>query len=64
MKSLLTESYKTELMLVLEEILREFESLTAEVIKNFWNPQKCSEELLPYLATYLGVNEWDSGWGY
>lgn len=61
-KSLLTESYKTELMLGLEEVLREFESLQVEVIKNFWNPQKCREDLLPYLALYLGVNQWDSSW--
>jgi phage tail P2-like protein len=47
-------------MLEMESILREFESLPVDSIKNFWNPQKCREDLLPYLALYLGVNQWDS----
>ncbi len=62
MDSLLLKNYQSELMLALEEVLREFEMLPAEVIKDFWNPQKCREDLLPYLALYLGVNSWDSSW--
>ncbi len=60
--TLLPKSYQTELMLGLEEVLREFESLPVDVIKDFWNPQRCREDLLPYLALYLGVNQWDSKW--
>lgn len=33
--SLLPKSYQTELMLGLETVLREFESLPVEVVKNF-----------------------------
>lgn len=62
MNSLLAKSYQTDLMLGLEEVLREFESLPINIIKEFWNPAKCREDLLPYLALYLGVNQWDSSW--
>ncbi len=60
--SLLPSSYQTDLMLALENILREFENLPVDIIKDFWNPQKCREDLLPFLAIYLGVIQWDSTW--
>jgi len=62
MASLLPKSYQTPLMLALETVLREFETLPVNVIKDFWNPQRCREDLLPHLALYLGVNQWDSSW--
>lgn len=56
--SLLPKSYQTPLMLALEIVLREFESLPVDIIKNFWNPAKCRADLLPYLAIMLGVTVW------
>lgn len=56
--SLLPKSYQTPLMLALEIVLREFEILPTDTIKNFWNPQKCRADLLPYLAIMLGVTVW------
>lgn len=56
--SLLPKTYQTNLMLALEKILREFESLPVDVIKNFWNPNKCRKDLLPFLAVMLGVTVW------
>ena len=61
-KSLLPQVYQTKLMLELEDILTDFKDLDIKTIKNFWNPIKCREDLLPYLAKYLGVVYWDSSW--
>ena len=57
-QSLLPKSYQTPLMLGLESILREFETLEVNVIKDFWNYKKCRADLLPYLAIMLGVTVW------
>ncbi len=59
-KSLLTKPYQTNMMLALESILRQHEEYDAGVIKNFFNPQLCREDLLPYLARYLNVPYWSN----
>ena len=64
-KSYLPSTLKSELMLALEEVMLEFiEILGGESfkIRDFWNPLKCPEELLPILAKYLGASGWDSSW--
>jgi hypothetical protein len=35
MNSLLPKSYQTDLMLALEQVVREFETLPVDVVKNF-----------------------------
>ncbi|MFL1781421.1 Phage tail protein [Candidatus Hepatincolaceae symbiont of Richtersius coronifer] len=63
MHSLLPKSYQTPLMLILQEIMHSnLSNLGEQDIKNFWNPQKCRGDLLPYLALYLGASQWDSSW--
>ena len=64
-KSYLPSTFKSELMLALEEVMLEFiEILGGESfkIRDFWNPKLCPEELLPILAKYLGASGWDSSW--
>lgn len=61
-KSLLTSNNKTKIMLALEEVMRNFEQLPIQDINNYWNPLKCREDLLPFLATQLGVTHWDDNW--
>lgn len=58
----LPASYQTPLMLALEQVLIEDEIFFIDVIKDFWNPELVRADLLPYLALYLGVIEWDSTW--
>lgn len=62
-KSLLTSNNQTPIMLTLEQVMRMFEQLPIEDLNNFWNPLKCREDLLPYLASQLGVTNWDNTWG-
>lgn len=50
-------------MLALEQVMRMFEQLPIEDLNNFWNPLLCREDLLPYLASQLGVENWDDTWG-
>jgi phage tail P2-like protein len=65
-KSHLPSNFRNELMLSLEEVLLEFMEIAgieSFKIRDFWNPLKCPEELLPILAKYLGASGWDSSWG-
>lgn len=36
--------------------------INAELIRDIWNPQKCPERLLPYLAWAFGVEYWNTSW--
>ncbi len=61
-KSLLQEHNKTELMLALEQVFEQIYNLKEFKIKDFWNPNKCPKNLLPYLAGQLGVDFWSDDW--
>lgn len=57
-KSLLPTNSQTPIMLGLEEIIRIIETFPIDVIKDFWNTEKCRADLLPYLANQLGIDFW------
>jgi len=59
MNSLLTKNNQTAIMLALEKVMATFEQLPLDTIKNFWNPEACRVDLLPYLAICVGVTLWD-----
>lgn len=35
---------------------------TADELRNLWNPAKCEESVLPFLAWALSVDVWDADW--
>ena len=59
-KSLLPIHSQTAIMLALESMFRTIETLPVQVIQDFWNTEKCREDLLPYLANQLGIDFWSN----
>ncbi|EGR4300704.1 phage tail protein I [Vibrio cholerae] len=47
---------------ILEQIFWEEIGLIERDIRDFMNPWKCREDLLPYLAWELSVDDWDDNW--
>ena len=55
-------SSASKLERVLEQIFWEEIALIERDIRDFLNPWKCREDLLPYLAWELSVDYWDDSW--
>ncbi|AHB11069.1 phage tail protein I [Zymomonas mobilis] len=52
----------TDLERALEKTSASNFALPAEDVKEIWNPDTCSTDLLPYCAVNNGLNQWSDDW--